>query len=194
MGKQEKRQEIREKREALPIDYREQASAGIAERLLMQPVFHQAERIFCYVSTEEEPSTWKILNAALRMGKQLSVPRCIPGRHEMEAVRIRSLTELEPGILGILEPRQGLPVIDAYRLELAIIPCISADRYGGRLGHGAGYYDRFLRGLRIQKYCLCFEALLSEQIPMYENDVRMDHVLTEKRIYPAFFGKYRTKK
>lgn len=194
MEKQELRQEIQRRREELSRDYRESASAEIAARLLTQPVFHQAESLFCYVSTEEEPSTREILNAALQMGKQVTVPRCIPGSREMEAVQIESLTELAPGTRGILEPRQGLPAVDGYRLELAVIPCVSADRHGGRLGHGAGYYDRFLRGLRIQKYCLCFEALLSEQIPMEEKDIGMDRIFTEKGCYPALFSNTRHKK
>ena len=89
------------------------------------------------------------------------------------------------GRYGILEPKQGLPVVDGYRIDMAIIPCVTADRFGARLGHGAGYYDRFLKGLGMYKFCLCFEELLSEdgEIPMEESDIRMDRVITEGKIY-----------
>lgn len=189
MTKQELRKEIRERRAALTTDYMAEADSEILTRLLTHPMFHQAESIFCYVNMPGEPSTREILETAFQMGKMVTVPRCIPGTHEMEAVQIESMEDLVPGMMGILEPKQGLPVVDGFRIDLAIIPCLSADARGGRLGHGAGYYDRFLHGLSIQKYCLCYEELLSEEIPMEAEDIRMDRVFTERKCYnPRFYS------
>ncbi len=182
MDKKEKRAAVREKARGLTADYRARASADIVTRLILYPYFQQVKNIFCYVSMEGEPDTRNIIETAWSMGKKIYVPKCAEG-NTMKAVQIRDYDDLEPGTMGILEPKDGLPEIDAYKLDLAVIPCVSADPSGHRLGHGAGYYDRFLKGQKMYKFCLCFEELLSQDIPVTAEDVLMDRVITENRIY-----------
>ena len=184
MEKKELRAFIREKNKNLTEEYRAQADAGIATRFLLYPVFQQVDSIFCYVSMENEPDTRTIIETAWQMGKMVTVPRCISMEDSrMEAVQIKSWDDLETGTMGILEPKQGLPVIDGYKIALAVVPCVTADRWGGRLGHGAGFYDRWLRGQSMYKYCLCYEELLSDRVPVDQNDIKMDRVFTEDKIY-----------
>ncbi len=184
MEKKELRAFIREKNKNLTEEYRAQADAGIATRFLLYPVFQQVDSIFCYVSMENEPDTRTIIETAWQMGKMVTVPRCISMEDSrMEAVQIKSWDDLETGTMGIPEPKQGLPVIDGYKIALAVVPCVTADRWGGRLGHGAGFYDRWLRGQSMYKYCLCYEELLSDRVPVDQNDIKMDRVFTEDKIY-----------
>ena len=60
------------------------------------------------------------------------------------------------------------------------------DRHGGRIGYGAGYYDRFLSkhpGLR--KIGIAFACQEFDGLPVDENDIRMDYIITENGIaYP----------
>ena len=143
-------------------------NTALESRLLEHPSFLSSETVFTYVSTEEEPDTRELISTALSMGKEVFVPRCIPGKErQMEAVPIRSWEDLEEGTLGILEPKK----------EIA-----GSERRGGRLGHGAGYYDRFLKDAEGRKLCLCFSRLLFPKIPMTRGDVYMDALLTEKEL------------
>lgn len=182
---------------ALPPDYLAEADIKITARLLSLPAYRAAQCIFCYVSVEGEPDTRELLTEAFAAGKSVAVPRCLGGGI-MEAVPIRSLEDLtEAGAYGIPEPDKGLPALsdEAAVFDLCIVPCVACDREGRRLGHGMGYYDRFLErevaargtacrapeGLKIVS--LCYERLLQERIPTESHDRPLDAVLSEVALY-----------
>ena len=167
------------KQKGLPDEYVIQASRIIQEKVMSMRQYRSAQSIFLYVSTDGEPSTLRILSHALQNGKAVYVPKCI-NRQEMLAVRIRSLGELAPGAWGIPEPRHWTEEIKADALNLILVPCVSASLDGKRLGHGAGYYDRFLAGKADRAVCLCFHRLISDDIPITDNDVIIPMVLTEE--------------
>jgi 5-formyltetrahydrofolate cyclo-ligase len=57
------------------------------------------------------------------------------------------------------------------------------DQLGHRLGYGAGYYDRFLSNHpHFLKIGLAFSCLESGEVPVDENDISMDMIITEKGI------------
>lgn len=173
---------VRGKTAALSPDYKKQASALISQALLSAAAFREAASVFIYISTPEEPETGEIIRVSLEAGKAVYVPKCV-SKTEMLAVRIHSSTAFSPGVFGIPEPADSHDSAPAGKLDLAVIPCVCAAKNGARLGHGAGYYDRFLSGSGVRKYCLCFAALLAESLPVGENDVPMDAVITENGIY-----------
>ena len=168
-----------------------EASEKITEQVLSSPVYQQAESIFIYVSTEREPDTRAMIENAWRAGKALYVPKCY-GQGRMDAVRVFSWQDLSPGAYGIPEP-VSTPADGPFpSLDLAIVPCVCASRDGRRLGHGAGYYDRFLRAHPMPCLCLCFHALLRDDLPTDQLDIPMDAVVTEEgwfsKTIPFFSG------
>ena len=113
-----------------------------------------------------------------REGKTLLLPRCLDAGR-MEALPVKDLSEVSPGTLGIPEPvfsgdKAGIPEPD-----LIIVPCMTAAPCGVRLGHGAGYYDRFLAEHSGTTVCLCFQALMRADLPAEDTDIPMDHVITD---------------
>ena len=176
------RRQLRDRAGALTEDYRRASDAAIRRLILDFDAWRSAKAVFVYVSKWEEPDTRALLEDALAAGKALYVPLCRPGG-VLEAVRIRSVGELRPGTLSIPEPPEDGERAGEDTIELALVPCVSASRDGRRLGHGAGYYDRFLASCRCRTLCLCYEALLCEFIPTDGHDVRMDAVATEKGIW-----------
>ena len=164
---------------ALGPAYREIASRSIERQALALSAYRQARVVFVYVSTPEEPDTAGIIRDALKEGKRVCVPRCRE-KPCMDAVEIAGLGELSPGAFGIPEPPVDAPAVDPRAIDFAVVPCVSASKTGRRLGHGGGYYDAFLPGTRCEKVCLCFGALLREDIPMGERDTWMDRVITEE--------------
>ncbi len=176
--KKQLRKAVTARLKALPETYRVKASARIAEQVFALPEYCAANRIFLFVSMPTEPDTLPIIRQALRDGKRVYVPKCV-SRTEMLAVRIRDLNDLKPGAYGISEPQDCSETVEPNGLDLIVVPCVSAWTDGRRLGHGAGYYDRFLKGNADKTVCLCFRAAMSPDIPTDENDVRMRRVITE---------------
>lgn len=176
--KKELRRIYKAKGKALTDAYREKADRAIRDAVLRAEAWRRAEAVFVYVSMWHEPDTRKLIEAALSVGKRVYVPLCLPD-HTMRAVHIRGLGELRPGVLGIPEPSENAEAALPGELDLAVVPCVTATGAGARLGHGAGYYDRFLRLHRCPAMCLCYGALLADELPMEEHDVRMDIVVTE---------------
>ena len=180
--KRELRNKIRKKTVALSEQYKREADQRIIERLLSLPEYQEAKRVFAFVGTEREINTRPFLEQVLADGKILAVPLCV-GKGIMEAKRIRSLSELKKGAYDILEPEASAETLLLQAEDLTVIPCLSCDCRGNRLGHGAGFYDRYFRDLQTREVMICREALVEESIPMEETDHKFAKVLTERGIY-----------
>ena len=180
MEKRELRKLVKKTLTGLPDEYFELASAKIAQRVIASEDFKAAQTVFIYVSTAKEPSTRAVLEAAWESGKAVYVPKCCAG-NLMKAVRVRSFADLVPGMMDILEPADDSETVSPDKIEYALVPCVAAGAGGARLGHGGGYYDRFLAGQSMKKVCICFEKLILPDIPMDEFDNYMDAVVTEER-------------
>ena len=194
-AKREARQRAREIRDGMTPAEIAEASRQITQKVLALPQFREARVIMSYVSMEREPDTREILRAAMAAGKRVLIPRCLDREH-MEAVPFEGFEKLRPGRMGILEPAddrnkvgggkkdeadlaEGATEERTLEPELILVPCVAATRDGKRLGHGAGYYDRFLAGRPGKRVCLCFGKLLMDDLPVGERDERMDLVITE---------------
>lgn len=162
--------------------YKKAADARIVERICTLPEYQGAETVFCFVGTAREIDTTALLKDILARGKKLLVPLCTaPGI--MELREITSLSQLEAGAYGILEPRPDTPRVDKSEVDFSIIPCVSCDRQGHRLGQGGGYYDRFFEDCSVPTVLVCREALMHERIPLEEHDVVFGTIVTEQAVY-----------
>lgn len=168
----------------LSAAYKEKANKCMTDFLLHSSVYRQASSIFIYISTASEPDTRAIIENAWKAEKAVYVPKCY-GQGRMEAVRVTDWNGLAPGKLGILEPKDPWHFQTADSVDLCVVPCVSVTRSGARLGHGAGYYDRWLKAHAPKlTICLCFERLIAQSVPRDPWDVPIDHVLTEDGFLP----------
>ena len=176
MTKKEQREQALAARRALSAEQRRTFSAAICERLSQLPELQTARTILSYRALPDEADL-AALEAVL--GARFVYPRCL-GAGVMEA---RFPTGLfRPGPFGIAEPdpTRSLPV-SPEEIDAVLLPCVAFDTAGGRLGHGAGYYDRYLtRCPRALRVCAAFEAQRLERVVTEPHDLRMDCIVTEK--------------
>lgn len=180
--KKKLRAQIKQRAAELTADDIAQSNRDIVQNILRHPFYAAAKTIFCFVGTAEEIDTTPLILQALADGKRVAVPLCV-ARGVMEAREIKSLADLKTGTYGILEPAPDSPVVPPAEIKFGVLPCVSCDRQGNRLGHGGGYYDRFLRQADFPRVLLCREHLLCREIPTEPHDIRIRHVITEAGCY-----------
>lgn len=174
--KEQLRKAIKEQNSTLSAEYKERASRSITERVTASKQFENAETVFVYASTENEPSTNEIIDFALKNGKTVLVPK-VTGKRKMIAVKTESRADLKKGYMGIPEPESDEEF--KGKIDLSVIPCLGASVDGKRLGHGGGYYDTFLENRETYKMCLCFSVNLRDDIPTEKYDILMNGVVSE---------------
>jgi 5-formyltetrahydrofolate cyclo-ligase len=165
---------------------RDARSERIGARVVRLPAYAAARVVHCYIGVGSEVQTRSLLTDLLAAGKQLVVPWCAPGK-VLNLFRLTDLDQLAPSRFGLLEPRADLRSVLAHQvapgdLDLLLLPGIAFDRQGGRLGHGAGYYDRLLWQVRFDALSvgLAFECQLVDEVPMLDHDVFLDGIVTEE--------------
>ena len=185
-NKKQCRAEIKERQKELSDVYLNKASESISRKLRKMPEYQGAKTVMLYVSVGKEVLTTRMMMFALQADKKVALPLCIDTEnHIMEAKLWNEDNRLEQGAYGIPTPSASAPTIDAEDIDLVVLPCVTCDRECNRLGHGAGYYDRFIEKLRPDcgKIALCYERILAEDLPTEPHDVKMDAVITEENIY-----------
>lgn len=176
------RDRIREKEKNFSPAYLRDSSEKITKRVLTSSLYKAAKSIFCFVGSGREPDTKVILRDALENGKILAVPLCRE-KGVMHAIIIEDISRLKKGRFGLLEPEDSCPVLPPEEIDLCIVPCLSCDFTGGRIGKGGGYYDRYLPQCSASQIALCRDLLITDKIPLEDHDQQMHQVITESGIY-----------
>lgn len=183
MNKKTLRQDVFEKRQQLSPDYYLKANAAIVDKVLSTEVFQKAANIFIYHGVGKELDTSKIISEAFKQGKLVALPR-VHGKGDMRAHYFQHGDQLAVSSFGIPEPLANSPEMMPKDIDLIIMPCVTCNTRGHRLGYGGGFYDRFLTKTDAFTLLPYFDELLVEEIPIQEHDQVMDCVLTETSDYP----------
>lgn len=181
--KEDLRKRMLEKRKTINIEKEAKLSSRIIENLLESTIYYQARHIMTYLSYPREVRTDELVLKSLNLKKEISVPICIRETKNLFPSQINALTEVENGFFGLREPKKEyITSIDIEKLDLIIVPGLVFDRQGNRIGHGAGYYDRFFERVpsSIPKVALAFQyQIVKEEWRVDAWDTPMNGIITE---------------
>ena len=161
---------------------RRRSSEAIWRKVVRLTAFRRARTVCCYVALPYEVQTWRMIEEMLTRGKRVVVPLVRPRTKRLQLSEVRHpKAELARGAFGVWEPvasaRRPVPVRE---LDLVLVPGIAFDKRGHRLGHGHGYFDRFLA--RVPKAAptvgLAFRFQLLDRLPTAPHDLAVSRVLT----------------
>ena len=189
MDKSSLRKMLLARRAALPPEEAARLSRLIQEHILASQIWQKARQVVLYSAIRNEVDLGLLFADALAGGKQALFPRCLPGKAGiMELAACPGLEAMRPGIFGILEPNPAIcPALSGADLhpDIVVMPGVGFDRHGGRLGYGAGYYDRILTGPEFKAAYLVGAAYTLQLVDsVYPDpwDQRLDAVAVEDGI------------
>lgn len=155
------------------------ASSAVCGHVLLLPAYRDARVVMLYHPTARELNLRSVAEACFRTGRTVCLPRANWATGELQAARIPSWGEgLTEPKRGIREPLPEAALVQTREIDLVLVPGVSFDVSGGRVGRGAGFYDRFLRTTRAFKAGVALDEQVVGHVPMSDQDVRLDAVVT----------------
>lgn len=147
------------------------------------PRVHQVVAGYAAIGDEIDPTP--LLETFALEQARLALPSIIQ-KGEPLVFRSWALDQaLTSGVFNVPEPDPSSPEVVP---GLVLTPLVAFDLKGGRLGYGAGFYDRTLAKLErdgkpFQTVGLAFEAQRFAHIPTGAHDIALDWVVTEHSAY-----------
>lgn len=186
VGKSTLRNAMLARRHLLTAAEQESYGRVIQNTFLELDAYARASSIALYLPVNGEVPTAEILDHALHAGKSIYLP--VVDHHRIILRQYSQEDTLKPGRFGILEPSAGCLTADPQLIDVFVIPGVVFDLAGNRGGYGKGYYDRLLHfcGKDATLVGICYDFQLVEHMAVELHDVKMDMVITERRVFSSY--------
>lgn len=176
---------LRQRKDAMIPEDRFNKSHRISRHLMK--LIRKGETVMVFTSKEKEVNTKPLIMSLFEQGNPVVVPIIVKEDVSLRLSYLRDFSALVPSTFGVPEPiGSEIPAL-ADDIDTIVLPMLGFDLKGGRIGYGAGYYDRFLsKNLNLRKIGIAFACQEVYSLPVDENDIRMDFIITEEGIvYPG---------
>jgi 5-formyltetrahydrofolate cyclo-ligase len=146
---------------------------------------------FIPLETLNEPDTapfcWHIQDASLLStgtACRIAAPVIDADQQTMEAVVFDERSSFHENALGIAEPEPGT-IVPPEKIDMVLVPLLTFDRKGNRVGYGKGYYDQFMKNCRPGTILAGLSFFGPEDTieGILEIDVPLTHCITPEQIY-----------
>lgn len=134
-----------------------------------------------YLAVKKEVVTQNLIDKLVTQKKEVYLPRFYEREKAYFFGKFSGLKELETGYFGILQPKNSKKA-NIQDIEVIFVPGVAFDKKGVRLGWGTGTYDRLLKNSKALRIGLAYDFQIADSLPYEEHDVRVDMVVTEKRV------------
>jgi 5-formyltetrahydrofolate cyclo-ligase len=179
------RNTILKRRDDIPQVIRTNKNLIIKTTLFSLTEFMRAEVVLFYASFSSEVETLTLIEESLAMGKRVVLPKVKTKQRTVALSEIKDIDELSFGYMGIPEPEVSVEhTLSLPEVSLIVIPGVAFDCSCNRIGYGGGYYDMLLveRKKETPIIALAYEEQIVDSIPSEPHDVKMQMIITDKRI------------
>jgi 5-formyltetrahydrofolate cyclo-ligase len=181
--KKQLRSSCKEMRRSMDKTLKQNYDKKIQNKLLNLFIVREADMVLTYVSTPIEVATHDFIEALLKQGKTVAVPKCLNEKGDMDFFIIKSFDDLEDGFFGVLEPNpQKCRAVMPTEKSVCVVPAFLFDEKGYRLGYGKGYYDRYLSNFKGKSVGICYQENIRDSLMHGKYDRPVSLIVTEKRI------------
>ncbi|XP_062946376.1 5-formyltetrahydrofolate cyclo-ligase isoform X1 [Cynocephalus volans] len=195
-AKRSLRAELKQRLRAVSTEERLRQSHLLTQKVMSHSQYQKSKRISIFLSMPDEIETEQIIKDIFRRGKTCFIPRYRFQSNHMDMVKLESpeeISSLPKTTWNILQPGEDdvrEEALSTGGLELIFVPGLGFDKHGNRLGRGKGYYDTYLKRClqhqEVKPYtvALAFKEQICLQVPVDENDMKVDEVLYEDSSTP----------
>lgn len=171
------------RRQAMSESECEMRAKALCKHISESDAYQKARSIMAYLAMPKEANLDALVTQALADGKAVYVPVCV-SKTEMIAARLTRLDDVKTGVLHIRIPNEPYETAAPNELDLILVPGVAFDTKGGRMGMGAGYYDRFLAKVPEERLLgVAWETqVVQDSIPMETHDKRLSGLITDERV------------
>ncbi|CAH2089273.1 unnamed protein product [Euphydryas editha] len=179
------REQVAARIAALTTEEKKRQSDIVYNKVINHPYYKTANRIAIFMSTDQEINTMPIIAHIKAKGAAAFVPQYAGGKMKMLQLEAGDEDKMPLTRHGIAQHSKDMQREDALNqgLDLIIAPGVAFTKNGGRVGHGGGYYDKYIASLRANPatapkvLAVGFKCQVLDEVPMNELDQRIDEVL-----------------
>jgi 5-formyltetrahydrofolate cyclo-ligase len=173
------------RRDALAGDVRIEKSLDATAHGVQHIEFEAGSVVSGFFPIRSEIDPRPLMDEFRKLGARL----CLPVVMDKTTIVFRELVrgaELIDTGFGTRGPGEGAEVLDP---TLMIMPLSVFDFHGGRIGYGAGHYDRAIaksieKGITPKLIGMAFDCQHEARVPVELHDQPLDAILTESGYYP----------
>jgi 5-formyltetrahydrofolate cyclo-ligase len=186
LSKKEARLICRKRQAPVHPDYTDD-DRKTCEAIASSTIWKESSLVIAYLPMPTETDITPLLDLAIKEKRLLAVP--ITDKNTTGIMHFRLLETnwrktIGKGPWNLQEPRiTETRAIDVWSQQgniIVLVPSLGIDRYGNRLGHGGGYYDRFLamKTPATSTVAPCRDYQLIEDFEPDKTDCRIDFLAT----------------
>ncbi|EDP58059.1 5-formyltetrahydrofolate cyclo-ligase [Vibrio sp. AND4] len=190
LSRQEFRQLIREKRNALDSNTQCQSGLALIHHFSQLPEIQAAQHIAIYLSTDGELDTKPLIESLWQQGKSIYLPVIHPfSKGQLLFLLYANDAQLVRNKYGISEPELDIRRLKPTReLDVICTPLVAFDSVGHRLGMGGGYYDRtlspwFSTGKGAKPIGIAHDCQHVERLPVESWDIPLPKIVTPSKVW-----------
>ena len=178
---------VKRRKETIPDDVHSKTKL-ILDKLKTVDEFDYAKKIHSYVSNKAgEVDTRYLIDFMVNNGKSVVLPKLNKKAKKFQRANFSGWDNLVKNTDGYYEPSIATDE-DLSDIDLIIVPAMAVSVVGQRVGYGGGFYDRLLKQTNAAKIVLAFEFQVFDDIETELHDIRIDKVITERRIINTRVG------